>query len=303
MNRKVFFLSLCLISACGGDAPFQNLGDIELTSEGKADKAVQVRLSSGKQVTFNVTSKTSPIALTIDCSPPSNPDELGLVFSMIAPDFGIEEEDAVPPRAGYFRAARKLNPGKHGVTLIGMAGAGSCSIGTKTLRSTAVDSTIFRSANTNHTHFRVGSDASSDWEEFPVSGNHWGAWAAWGQDYPEAIKRGFLLHNLEHGGLVYSYNCDGCEQVHDDLLSVANDVGAQRQILTPDPTQPTRYAVRAWRWGYLSNSFDKATMLSFAKARIRHGREDIDADPPIPFDPSTTNVPCEDIMAAPDSCR
>ena len=35
----------------------------------------------------------------------------------------------------------------------------------------------------------------------------------------------------------------------------------------------------------------------------RMGREDIDADPPIPFDPTTTeNVPCENLMAAPDSC-
>ena len=30
--------------------------------------------------------------------------------------------------------------------------------------------------------------------------------------------------------------------------------------------------------------------------------QDADANPPVPFDPTTTNVPCEDLMAAPDSC-
>ena len=39
------------------------------------------------------------------------------------------------------------------------------------------------------------------------------------------------------------------------------------------------------------------------KEHFRQGREDIDADPLLPFDPTTTeDVPCENLMAAPDSC-
>jgi hypothetical protein len=62
------------------------------------------------------------------------------------------------------------------------------------------------------------------------------------------------------------------------------------------------FGIRAWRWAYTSDCLDPATATAFASARYRHGREDIDGNPPIPFDPTTTNVPCENLMAAPDSC-
>jgi hypothetical protein len=29
----------------------------------------------------------------------------------------------------------------------------------------------------------------------------------------------------------------------------------------------------------------------------------VDANPPLAYDPTTTNVPCQNLMAAPDSCN
>lgn len=63
------------------------------------------------------------------------------------------------------------------------------------------------------------------------------------------------------------------------------------------------FAIRNWRWGYQSSCLDQTSAATFLKEHIRHGREDVDADPPFPFDPTTTNVPCRDLMAAPDSCN
>jgi hypothetical protein len=62
------------------------------------------------------------------------------------------------------------------------------------------------------------------------------------------------------------------------------------------------FAIRGWRYGYSSSCLDETSAKQFAQAHYRQGREDADSDPPIPYDPSTTNVPCENLMAAPDSC-
>jgi hypothetical protein len=63
-----------------------------------------------------------------------------------------------------------------------------------------------------------------------------------------------------------------------------------------------RFVVSVRRWIYASDCVDDGVALDFMEKHFRHGREDIDADPPLPFDPSTTNVPCQNLMAAPDSC-
>jgi hypothetical protein len=116
-----------------------------------------------------------------------------------------------------------------------------------------------------------------------------------------------MLHNLEHGGLVFSYKCANnsspqCKAAEAKLVAIASQIGP-RVIVTPDPTQPDMFAIRGWRYGFTSSCLDNASALQFSQAHYRQGREDADANPPIPYDPTTTNVPCEDLMAAPDSCN
>jgi hypothetical protein len=127
--------------------------------------------------------------------------------------------------------------------------------------------------------------------------------------YPKPVLRGFYMHNLEHGGAVLSYGCESadesaaCADAEAALIKLANEFGQNRVIVTPDPDQPTLYAVRTWRWAYAADCFDHDSALEFLGEHFRNGREDIDADPPVPFDPTTTeDVPCEDLMSAPDSC-
>lgn len=246
------------------------------------------------------------LTVTVDCHPPANPDDPGTVFKLSASTLGTSASDA--PRAGFWSRTGPVPVGSHVMTFTNLTAPTSCTIRTAVVPTAATcrTSLAYRSANTNHTHFKVGTNTSSDWEAFPTSGNHWGAWSQWSKAYPKPVKVGFLLHNLEHGGLVFSYKCAsdqgaGCAAARDKLVAIAQTIGP-RVIITPDPTQPEMFAIRARRTAFTSSCLDETSAKAFARDHYRHGREDADANPPVPFDPTTTNVPCEDLMAAPDSC-
>lgn len=279
-------------------------GDESMEADELSTKTVRIPATGSVTFTINATKATTS-ALIVDCHPPANPDLVGPAFKVSAPSLGIASPE---PRAGYFSRAGAIPAGKHVLTFTGVGGPATCSVRTTAVSRTCHEWTETRSVNTNHTHYAVGSDTSKDWEAFPASGNHWGAWAKWTTVYDRPVKRGYLLHNLEHGGLVFSYKCasasaSGCAALRDQMVGLANAFGQGRVIVTPDPTQPTKFAVRGWRAAYTADCLDETSALAFAKAHYRHGREDEDSNPPIPFDPTGTNVPCQDLMAAPDSCN
>lgn len=295
------------LAGCAADAPGGE-GDVVDTSE-DLTSTITVPAYGSRTLHLRATA-TRDVTLTLDCHPPEHPDEIGPVVQVTAPSLGLTGSGPAP--AGYFQAAVNVTEGTHDVTLANAGPQVACSLRLENVpeASTCRSWTSWRSANADHTHYVVGSEgAAAGWEPFPASGNHWGAWAPWNTVYERPVKRGFLLHNLEHGGLVFSYRCSGpdessaCKSAADGLVDLANALGLSRVIVTPDPTQPTMFAVRAWRWAYTAECLDAESAGAFARARIRHGREDIDADPPIPFDPTTLDVPCNDLMAAPDSCN
>jgi Protein of unknown function (DUF3105) len=90
----------------------------------------------------------------------------------------------------------------------------------------------------------------------PIGGDHYGVWAAY-QSYTFPVPRGFWVHDLEHGAVVFSYNCpDGCDdevaqvQALIDALpvdSLCEGMGvARRVVLTPDPLLDVRWGLSAW---------------------------------------------------------
>ena len=63
----------------------------------------------------------------------------------------------------------------------------------------------------------------------PTSGPHYPVWAAYDQHY-EDLARGYWLHDLEHGAVVYAYRCDaGCPDVAAQLDAI---------VKTSRPTGP-----------------------------------------------------------------
>lgn len=129
-----------------------------------------------------------------------------------------------------------------------------------------------------------------DWDSNPPSsGPHYPIWAAF-QAYTTPVPRGYYVHDLEHGAIVFLYNCGSaaCPEVVSTLQAASDSlpddpVCAQqggpgvrvRTVITPDPLIPTRVAAAAWGSIYLADCADLPTLEQFAKAHYGQGREDL----------------------------
>ena len=87
----------------------------------------------------------------------------------------------------------------------------------------------------------------------PVSGEHYPVWAMW-QKYTTTVPRGYWVHNLEHGGVIFLYRPDAPQSVKDALNRVYDAIPLEqdcvdeglphnRAILTPDPLLDVPWAV------------------------------------------------------------
>jgi hypothetical protein len=116
----------------------------------------------------------------------------------------------------------------------------------------------------------------------PAGGDHYPVWAAY-QSYSFPVPRGFWVHDLEHGGVVYSYNCpDGCAgevadvQAMIDALPVDDTCSADeahRVILTPDPLLDARWGVSAWGHTLRADCVDDDQFRQFYMDHFGQGPE------------------------------
>jgi hypothetical protein len=117
----------------------------------------------------------------------------------------------------------------------------------------------------------------------PATGTHYESWAAWNRTYDDPpLDRGYYVHNAEHGGVVYLYNCPaGCHEVVAGLealvASLPDDPHCEaplrtRTLISADPLLPERVTVAAVTWGfiYTASCFDAASLRTFYDER--HGR-------------------------------
>jgi hypothetical protein len=266
-------------------------------------------LSVAGTVAFDLATADEFVVVTLDCNPPVNPDELGPVVSVSAPD--LPEPAGTPDHkhAGFWRWSGRLDAGAHRIAIRNaVPGAIACNLSVDRPdlypQACMANRIEYRSANTEHTHIPVGT-TSPDWENPPVSGHHWGSWAAWNTVYPKPVQTGFAIHNMEHGGFVLSYNCASaadsaeCRMRETELKQLMQGFGEPRVIVTPDPAQKAAFLIRTWRWLYQTDCLDPDSALEFMHEHFRHGREEEDASPPVAFDPTTTTVPCMDLMNSP----
>jgi hypothetical protein len=119
----------------------------------------------------------------------------------------------------------------------------------------------------------------------PAGGDHYGTWAAF-QSYDFPMPHGFLIHSMEHGAVVFYYNCpSGCDsevaeakawletQAEDPLC---RGTGALRRVvLTPDPTLDVRWAISAWGHTLRAKCFDSEAFGAFYLAHYGHGPEQL----------------------------
>lgn len=125
----------------------------------------------------------------------------------------------------------------------------------------------------------------------PTSGPHYPVWAAYDQDYTE-LQRGYWVHDLEHGAVVFAYRCDaGCPDVAAQLDAVVKALPVdstcaspvkQRSLVVEDPLLPADNTVDAVAWGAYYSApgacVDPATLESFYFDHVAQGPEDLCAD-------------------------
>ncbi len=131
----------------------------------------------------------------------------------------------------------------------------------------------------------LDADASIVWTTNPPSsGDHFGDWARWGI-HNEIVPRGNWVHNLEHGGVVVLYRCDGdCTATRNALVAFVQSIepeaacigtGVPRRIvLTQDPLLDVPVAAASWGWTYRANCVDTDSLGAFVRRRTGHAPED-----------------------------
>jgi len=158
-----------------------------------------------------------------------------------------------------------------------------------TVDGTQCTTTIAPHTDEGATHVPC-TNAVSYLTEPPSSGNHYNCWAAY-QTYSAPIPWGNLVHSLEHGAIVFVYNCPtGCPadvanlQAFIDGLPLDSDcaptLGKNRIILMPDPDPNlgVKYAASSWDWTLRADCFDPVAFRQFFDDHYDHGREVICSD-------------------------
>lgn len=122
----------------------------------------------------------------------------------------------------------------------------------------------------------------------PSGGDHYAVWAAF-QVYDTPVPPGFLVHSLEHGAVVFWYNCpEGCAdevaEVESFIASLPEDplcaaaTAARRAVLVPHPELASRWAASAWGFALTADCFDPEEFESFYTEHVGQAPEDFCTD-------------------------
>jgi hypothetical protein len=114
----------------------------------------------------------------------------------------------------------------------------------------------------------------------PSSGQHYAAAARWGV-YRDPVDEGYFVHNLEHGGVVFVYNCpDECPELEQQFDALYDKVPPetlfnQRKVLvTPYERElPSQIVALAWGHQLDLETFDEASMLLWYDRFVNLGPE------------------------------
>ena len=285
MTTRAWMLAgIAGLAACEGEP----LVELAITLD-PAGTLTSVSVPARARVAISGVAPGGLVDFEVNCHPPNDTDTVGFKFTVVAPALKVPTN--APARAGYFRTRVAVAAGPFTVELNTDGGAARCELRATPAPKACGALSVFRSVNVDHTHVAATSIPTS-WEAFPASGDHYPIWAPWNRSYDLPIRTGYLLHDLEHGGLVLSFGCVNalqsaeCTQAQADLESLRAPFASKRTNDTPDPTQPMLYAARAWRWGIVAECFDRQELGDFMAVHFNQGREDVDGDYGAPFDPT-----------------
>jgi hypothetical protein len=112
----------------------------------------------------------------------------------------------------------------------------------------------------------------------PTSGPHWPAPTTWGY-HSEVVPDERAVHNLEHGGVVASYNnipSDALAALQSLLTTFPKDkYGEVKLVIRPyDKIAPGTLVLTAWNWVDQLTAYDDARVRAFLSAHIDQCCED-----------------------------
>ena len=117
----------------------------------------------------------------------------------------------------------------------------------------------------------------------PASGSHYPVWLRY-REYSVAFARGYWVHNLEHGAVVFLYRPDApgatVTALRDVFRGLPNDpqCGHPRALMLIDPLMSRPVAVVAADWILEGDTVDAATMREFVSQHRNHAPENICGD-------------------------
>lgn len=123
-------------------------------------------------------------------------------------------------------------------------------------------------------------DGPIDYPELPpAGGSHDSCWLDYGVYSSPPAPPERWVHNLEHGAVVYLYNCPGgCDA---DVTALEQLVeGLPRIILTPYADMPPGFAAVAWGQRLVSSCLDLDALMAFFLAHYDNAPESVNSGAP-----------------------
>ena len=133
---------------------------------------------------------------------------------------------------------------------------------------------------TSDPHIPADSDPGQYNSDPPTSGLHYATEAQAGF-YDENIytfPAAYLVHNLEHGYVIFWYNCDlldeaGCSDLKSQIRSVMDDLGGVKLIAYPWNSIDVPLAATSWGRIQKFETFDTEQAKAFYRANLNRAPE------------------------------
>ncbi|MSQ02641.1 MAG: DUF3105 domain-containing protein [Myxococcales bacterium] len=116
-------------------------------------------------------------------------------------------------------------------------------------------------------------------DEPPTSGDHHPCWASWGV-HTEAVPAENWVHNLEHGGIVFLYDCPGgCDDDLAELTTYVSGLTLGRAVLTAYAPSVAQFTAVAWEHKLELACFDQPSLAAFFDEHVGKSPEDVLSEP------------------------
>jgi Protein of unknown function (DUF3105) len=114
----------------------------------------------------------------------------------------------------------------------------------------------------------------------PAGGPHSGCWGDWGV-HTAPLRPERFVHNLEHGGIVLTYNCpEGCSKELRWMQEFA--LTNELVVVTEYPDLTSRFGISAWNARAYSDCLSPDFVRDFYARRVDRAPEEFSRPPPGP---------------------